>query len=368
MSVKSDVIVVGGGVVGTACARELRLAGRQVCVVDADSLGGEAWKAAAGMLAPQIEGDDGDPLFELGLGGREYYVTRAEELESATGIDIGLWQGGILRVARSEQDVENLKRRVAWQRQHGHLCDWLDATEVKAAWGWLAGTLGALWAPRDGAVQPLALVAALRKDATRLGVRFESDRVTGLVRTGARVTGVQGSSRIYSGGDVVLAAGAWSGRLTGLPRPLSVEPVRGQMAALPWPSGIAPAIVYGGAGSYVLHRDGEALVGSTMEHVGFASETDEAGQQLILSAARAIVPSLAPAPVLRAWAGLRPVTPDGVPILGREPRAEGLWYATGHGRNGILLAGITATVIRHLLAGEPTIEDLEPLRPERFWE
>ena len=320
------------------------------------------------MLAPQIEGHEGDPLFELGLAGREYYVTRADELREGTGIDIGLWQGGILRLARDDEEADELKGRVGWQRQHGMLCDWLLADEVQERWPWLAPTEGALGAPRDGAVDPHATVRALLADAARHGARRVRDRAVGLVRNGNRVTGVRGESDTYQAGHVVIAAGAWSGRLEGLPRPLSVEPVRGQMVAVPWPKDVPPAIVFGGHSGYVLHRNGEALIGATMEHVGFDASTTPEARDELLSNTTAYFPALAKEEVLRTWAGLRPVTPDGLPIIGREPRLEGLWYASGHARNGVLLSGITATIIQQQLMGESTIEGLETLRSDRFWE
>ena len=184
-------------------------------------------------------------------------------------------------------------------------------------------------------------------------------------RSGGKVTGVQGRDW-HPADDVVIAAGAWSGRIANLPRPVSVEPVRGQLVAYPWPANAPPAIVFG-YGGYLLHRNGEAIVGSTMEHAGFSSEVTEAGIATIRSRAEQLAPALVGAKVLRAWAGLRPGTPDGLPIVGREPNLQGLWYATGHGRNGILLAGITGRIINHLLSGEPTVEEVEVLRPERFW-
>jgi glycine oxidase len=147
---------------------------------------------------------------------------------------------------------------------------------------------------------------------------------------------------------------------------VSVEPVRGQLVAFPWPANTPPAIVFG-YGGYLLHRGGEAIAGSTMEHAGFAPEVTEAAVTAIRAHAEELAPALTGAKVLRAWAGLRPGTPDGLPIVGREPNLQGLWYATGHGRNGILLAGITGRIIGHMLAGEATVEEVEVLRPERFW-
>src|SRR6478736_2211302 len=166
---------------------------------------------------------------------------------------------------------------------------------------------------------------------------------------------------------VIIAAGAWSGRIEGVPRPISVEPVRGQMAAFPWPAGAEQAIVQG-SGVYVVPRGDEAIVGSTMEAAGFHPESTPAGLAHLFAKASALVPALAHLEVRRTWAGLRPGTPDGLPIIGREPRAEGLWYATGHGREGILLSVVTGRVVAQLVTGEaPMVEDLSAVRPDRFW-
>ncbi|HET7024280.1 MAG TPA: glycine oxidase ThiO [Gemmatimonadales bacterium] len=361
-----DVIVIGSGAIGAACGRELALAGRRVLLLDRTPRGGEAWSAAAGMLAPQIEAGPDDPIFQLGIAARERYVDLAPALQESVGIDIGLWLDGIARVAVAAEDVAELRARAAWQRQQGHLCDWFDPAEVKARYPWIGANHGALWAPRDGALDPSALVNGLRADAQRLGATVDLVEQAALLRDGDRVVGVQ-AGRKYSAEHVVVAAGAWSAEIGGLPRPVSVEPVRGQMAALPWPEGIEPAIVHGGNG-YVVARGGEAIIGSTMEFAGFDPSTTSAGLARIFAAASALCPSLTGLSVTRTWAGLRPMTPDGRPIIGAEPRARGLWYATGHGRNGILLAAMTGAVVASLIGEQSiTVEGLAAVSPERFW-
>jgi glycine oxidase len=360
-----DVIVVGGGAVGAACARELAVAGRRVLLVERGKPDGAAWRAAAGMLAPQIETEPEAPLFDLGIAGRERYVILASELLEGTGIDIGLWGSGIANVATDERTAGVLRTRVALQRQHGHLCDWLDAGEVHARWPQLGPSCGALWAPREATLDPNDLVRALLHDAQRRGATLVQDEIIAIECTNGKVSGVRGKDR-YSAPDVVVAAGAWSGHLDGLPRPLSVEPVRGQMAAVPWPAGLPPAVFYH-HNSYMLYRNGEAILGSTMEYVGFRPQVTEAGLASIVSKVSALHPTLASIGVQRSWAGLRPMSPDGLPIIGAEPSLPGLWYATGHGRNGILMAGITGVLVRELLDRTATREELPLMRPDRFW-
>jgi glycine oxidase len=192
------------------------------------------------------------------------------------------------------------------------------------------------------------------------------DEAVAIETRGDRVVGVAGRERHYAADQVVLAAGAWSGRIAGLPRPLSVEPIRGEMAALPWPPDVERAILYS-RDCYLVARDGEAVVGSTMEYAGFDASVTSAGLARIMAGAALLAPGLAELEVRRTWAGLRPSTPDGLPILGAEPRLRGLWYATGHGRNGILLAGISALLLRLMLTGQRPTEDLTALRPDRFW-
>ena len=362
-----DVIVIGAGAVGAACARELAWTGRRVLALDRDADQGDAWRAAAGMLAAQIEAQPDDPLFELGLAGRERLVELAGPLLESTGIDIGLWQQGIARLAMDEDELPGLKATAARQRQQGHLCDWLDPGEVRARWPWAGPSLGALWAPRDAALEPVRLVEALRADAQRLGAELAVDEISSLERRGDRVTGVRGRERTYLADQVVIAAGAWSGLIGGVPRPLSVEPVRGQMAALPWPPAIPAAILYT-KDCYILQRGDAAVVGSTMEYAGFRPEVTSAGLARLFTTATTLCPALAKLDVRRTWAGLRPMTPDGHPVVGAEPRMEGLWYATGHGRNGILLSAITGIIIRQLLDHQqPTFEELSALSPDRFW-
>jgi len=361
-----DVIVVGAGPVGAACARDFAETGRKILLIDRGGDHGEGWRAAAGMLAAQSGARPDDPLFELGIAGRERYAELGPLIQEKSGVDVGFWQEGIARVAADEGDAAMLRSQVAWQRQQGHLCDWFDAGEVKARWPWIGPSFGALWASRDAAVHPVRLVEGLVKDAQRLGATVVQDRITGIERRGDRVTGVIGKES-YAGGEVVIAVGAWGREIAGLPRPLAVEPIRGQMAALAWPGGVPRAIVLG-RGAYLVARDGEAVVGSTMEHAGFSPEVTAAGLAEIFTGVSALCPALARGEVLRTWAGLRPVTPDGLPIVGREPRVHGLWYAAGHGRNGVLLASITAVILTRMLAGENEIEHLAPLRPERFWE
>jgi glycine oxidase len=361
----SDVIVVGGGAIGAACTRELAASGRRVLVLDPGGRMGQAWHAAAGMLAPQIEADATDRLLQLGIAARDYYGPLAAALHESVGMDVGLWQEGIARVVRDGTEAEVLRTKVSWQQSRGHACQWIDTEEVARRWPWLAPTHGALWAPNDGALDPARLVEGLMADAKRMGAVPVSDRAIELRQERGKVMGIRGEAGSYSAPVVVLAAGAWTGLLQALPRAIPVRPVRGQMAALPWPAGIPRAIVYH-KDSYILARAGEAVIGSTMEEAGFQPEVTSAGLASIYTATISLCPSLVRSKVRRTWAGLRPVTPDGLPIVAPEPLVEGLWYATGHGRNGILLAGLTGVIVQQLIDGLRPVFDLEAFSAERF--
>jgi glycine oxidase len=359
-----DVAVIGGGVIGAACARAAALRGLAVGIFEPGPDPGAASPASAGMLAAQIEPLD-DGLAALAVRSRDLYQRLAAELEEATGMDIGFWAGGIAAIALDDEEAEQLKDAVAHQRQAGLRCDWLEADDVHERWpGSAPECRGALFAPEDGAVDPQALARACLADARRLGAALIPERALEVRRDARRATGVVTREGPTGADHVVVAAGAWSNELRGLPRPVPVEPVRGQMAAVPWPGG-PPAILYHDR-SYVLARGGAALLGSTMEHAGFDSRVTNEGLAQIFRGAIRLLPSLKTQPVERMWAGLRPVTPDGWPIVGADPEVERLWYATGHGRNGVLLASLTGEIIGSLLARGETDVDIGALAMGRF--
>ncbi|HEX4632794.1 MAG TPA: FAD-dependent oxidoreductase, partial [Gemmatimonadales bacterium] len=242
--VSPDVAVIGGGVVGAACARAAALRGLRVVLFEPGPDPAAASPASAGMLAAQIEPDD-EALLALAIRGRETYEPLANALKDTTGVDVGFWRDGIASVAFDEAGVDRLRKAAAWQRQMGLSCRWLEAQEVRESWPALSpDALGALLAAEDGAIDPPLLTQALRQDAERLGVKVRTERVTGVVIDGGHVTGVRTARGKRAAGAVVVAAGAWAARLEGLPRPLPVEPVRGQLALARWPDGTPPAILY----------------------------------------------------------------------------------------------------------------------------
>lgn len=361
-----EVVIVGAGVIGAACARAaaVRMAGRRIVLCDPGPEPAGATAASAGMLAAQIESAD-DPLRALAVRARDQYETLAPALLESTGIDIGLWREGIAWLAFDATRAADLQAIVAEQRQAGLRCDWLEADEVAARFPGAAPCGGALLAPEDGALDAPALGRALLADARRRGVVTMREPVVGVTIDRGRAIGVRTPTAAIGAANVVVAAGAWSARLAGLPRVLPVRPIRGQMTATAWPTGMPTAILYSDH-AYVLRRGEEALLGSTMEDVGFDAGVTASGIATVRAAAARLVPALAGLPSLRSWAGLRPLTPDGRPLLGADPDTAGLWYATGHGRNGILLAALTGEIIGGLLAGDPSEIDLTPFGVARF--
>jgi glycine oxidase len=301
----------------------------------------------------------------LAVRARDLYETLAPALLETTGIDIGFWRPGIASITFDDPAAERQREAVAGQRQAGLRCDWLEPEDVFERFpGMAPDCRGALFAPEDGAVDPIALTRALLADAKRLGATVVTAPVERITAAAGRAAGVATAEGALLAEHVVVAAGAWSSGLAGLPRVLPVEPVRGQMAAVPWPAGIPPAIAFHDH-TYVVARGGEALLGSTMEHVGFDARVTEAGLAQIRRGAARLLPMLAAVEFARTWAGLRPVTPDGRPIVGADPDLAGLWYATGHGRNGMLLAALTGEIVGDLLTRGETDVDITALQPGR---
>lgn len=364
----TDVLVVGGGIIGAAAARSLALTGLSVGIIDSGTEAGIATQASAGMLAPLAETVIDDPLLGVYIRARDIYCELAPQLKDETGVDVALWTDGIVKIAFTQEDEDEARQSVAWQRQQGINSEWLTPEDLRERCPGLTDQIrGALLSPEDGALDPLALLEGLLVSAANHGASIaRRERATRVLIEDGRVTGVRTDRGQHAAGAVVLAAGAWSGRVEGLPRPLSVRPIRGQMVAFDWPSDEPPAIIYTGTG-YILWRGVELVAGSTMEHVGYDASVTDAGIERVQADATRLYPALAGAHVRRRWAGLRPGTPDGQPIIGQDPDVEGLWYATGHGRNGILLAAITGEILAGLFTDEPLEYDLAPLAPGRFW-
>jgi glycine oxidase len=360
-----DVVIIGAGIVGLASARELARTGKRVLLLDRGEPGSGASWAAAGMLAPQVGARAGDPLLALGVEARERYAALAADL-GREGHDVGLRLEGITKVAFDDESERTLQAAVADQTSLGLDAVWLSRRDLVWRHPGIAPTAqGAFLAPKDGSVDNVTLCAALVADVKRHGVSYIGGEVVDIVTSHGRATGVRTEFDHHHAGTVVLAAGAWSASIAGLPRRLFVEPVRGQMALAPWPANEPKGIVFGRAG-YVVARGDSAVVGSTMERAGFDGSTTDAGLAHVRAEAGALFPALGSVMFSRAWAALRPMTPDGLPILGPDPVVDGLIYATGHGKNGILLGPITGEIVRDLVVHGSSRRDIAPFSVSRF--
>jgi glycine oxidase len=351
-----DVIVVGGGAIGLACAVGLGGERLRVLLVSS-SEPGVASSASAGILAPSVAGEASSAARLLALESRDMYREYVSHLESQTGVKVPLDLSGILEVP--PRDMEPAARAGLHVNS-----EWLDGAAIRVLEPLLAPCAGAAFHPNNGAVDPVALLKALLAAATRNAqITMVDARVT---RIDARERTFRVHARDHAEFEaprVVLAAGAWVASIAGLPRPLPVFPARGQMIAF---DAVRLRHVVMGPRGYIVPRGNRLLVGSTMEHVGLDAGVTADGAELLRSVGSDLIPELAARKPIAQWAGLRPMTPDSLPIVGEDPQCAGLFYACGHSKNGLLLAPITARAITDLVVRGRTILDLEPWTVSRF--
>ena len=365
---RPDVIIVGGGIIGCAVAFFLAKSGIRPLVLERDQVGGEASSGAAGMLTAQAHTDGPEPLFDLKLASRALYEGLAGELLDRTGLDIEYRRLGHIVPALTEAEAAAVKERVAWQAARGLAAVWLEAGEARALEpGMTPDVLGAGWFPEDHHVNNTAVTQALASATMRLGGQVQTDcTVVDLAREGERVTGVRTTDETVPAGTVILCAGAWMQQFekaAGIPLP--IVPAKGQIVVARQEPPALRHVVYGAAAYAVPRPSGEHIIGSTVEFVGFDKRVTVEGMTGLLQGITRLVPALHEAAMAASWGCLRPAAPDGLPLLGRVPGRPGLVIATGHFRNGILLAPITGKVIAELIAdGKPSIS-LEPFRPDR---
>ena len=354
---REHVVIAGGGLVGLSTAVAVARRGIR-CTLVSERRAGEASPAAAGMLAPGVEHATG-PAHDFGLAARDYYPEFLAWLERATGVAVPFGPAGILQVAATTEDASRL------EADAGGNARWLTPVELRKLEPALAPAAGALLHTRDGAVDNEVLVEVLRRYvASAASITVVNEAIVSIEAGSDGAAALCASGRQYAGSAVVIATGAWTGALKGLPRALPVEPVRGQMLELA--AGPLRRVVFAGGGYLVPRSSGTTLVGSTMEKVGFDSSITDDARAHLLAVAAAASPALGAAPVLRHWAGLRPLTPDLQPIVGRDPDQPTVVYACGHSRNGILMAPLTGDIVAALLAGEAPGHDLSAFAPDRF--
>jgi glycine oxidase len=362
-----NVLVVGGGIMGLSVALDLAKSGVNVTVLERAVFGAEASSAAAGMLAPQLEMSGPGPYLDLCLRSRGLYPAWAKELEERSGVDVDYVESGSLSVAFTEAEAYELDGQVAWQRAAGLRADFLTAAELKRLEPKVSDkALAGAHHPDDHQVDPTKLLKALSIAAARAGALFRTGYVRSLVEEKGQVTGADVDGERLTADYVVLAAGSWSGLVAGgHVDPRVVKPARGQMVGLELRQPPTRCFLKSASGYVVPRTDGRVICGSTMELVGYDKRVTAKGVAKILSAAMELIPELAEAAVTSTWSGLRPWSQDGLPLLG-DAGVPGLLLATGHFRNGILLAPITAKVIGQLIRNERVSLDLGPFRARRL--
>lgn len=367
-----DVVVVGAGIAGAAAAHGCAERGARVLLLDRGEPGGQASGAAAGMLAPCSEAAEAGAFLDAGRESLRLWPELAERLREQARVDCELVLDGLLRIAATEEEAAVLRGRVAWQRELGADAGWLSPEALGGVEPALAGGHhGAARYPGEGHVHSPRAVRAFVEATRRLG---------GEVRRGVEVAGADAAGRLLLAGEppvaagtVVVAAGVWSGRVAaalGAQTALPVRPVRGQLVALRGLPRLPRHVVFGGRLGYaVAKRDGLLLVGSTEEDAGFDCRVTADATERLLGTARALVRGAGDSTLAHAWAGLRPAAPDALPLLGEldTPRhAPRLLAATGHFRNGVLLAPLTGRAIASLVLDGAVSPLIAPFDPRRF--
>ncbi|MCA1611501.1 MAG: glycine oxidase ThiO [Acidobacteria bacterium] len=363
MSSRPDVLIVGGGAIGCALARELAGRGAAVTVLERAEPGSEASGAAAGLIAPRAERLPRGPLFDLAAESRRLYPGWCAELERETGLPVGWSPNGVLRC-----DLDGRADFSAWldRQASAFPVEEVDRDGVQRLSRGLVSpdARGGLFFREDGSVDPRRLTRALWESAATRGVRF----VLGVSARRFHVSenrcrGVETDGGVFEAGAVVDAAGAWAA-FDPETAPLPVKPVRGQIVRLAGTPPFLPRVVQS-ADVYVVPRaDGSVVLGSTEEDVGFRKDVTAGAVAALIDAACRLVPSLRRAQFMDAWSGLRPASRDALPILGAS-RLPGLFFAAGHFRNGILLAPVTAVRVADSILADPG-ESLAPFAAARF--
>jgi len=349
-----DVIIVGGGIIGLSLAIALRKRGATVLVVERGEPGREASHAAGGMLV-DCSLETPSALQPLATASARMYPEFAHELEVESGMKVDLRDYGTI-LFPSPEHAADADRCGGIQLTAKSFLDSEPA---------LAPVNEPSWCLKERSVDPRALTAAASQTAKHRGVDFSSgDPVTQIDIADGRVVGVTTTKTSFIAGKVVNCAGAWAGQIG--PFSVPTRPVKGQMLCLVMPSRTLLRHVIRSPQAYLIPRsDGRLLVGATVEEAGFDKKTDTATIQRLHRAAIEMVPKLSDARILEDWAGLRPGTPDGLPILGPTP-TPGYFVATGHFRDGILLAPVTAKVMADVIEGRVPEHDLRAFSPSRF--
>jgi glycine oxidase len=361
-----DVAVIGAGIIGEAVAYELVARGASVALLDCRGAGLGSTQAAAGMLVPFLEGS-GKPLLPLATESLGMYDAFIARVSLDSGMRVGYSRTGSLQVAEADEPLDGLLSIAAGVRMAGVQCELLDANGARDAEPQLSSTIsGALLVETHGFVVASDLTGALAAAAIKRGAQLRVPAMVHRIAGRNAVVEIQLADDRVTARHVVVAAGSWSGQIAidGV-RPLPVRPVRGQLLQLAWNGPALNRIVWGSRCYLVPAGPKTILVGATVEEAGFDERTTAGGVRGLLNAACDLVPGLAEATFVGARVGLRPATPDEMPLIGRSVKVPGLVYATGHYRNGMLLAPLTARAVADLVLDnreDPLLACASPLR------
>jgi glycine oxidase len=375
--VTSSAIVIGGGIIGCATACELARAGWRVTLIERHRPGAEASSAAAGLLFSLGDSPEIDAFHDLARRSVQLYRGVADELRDLTAIDVEYMTAGTIYPLLSASELAGARARARWPSARELGVEVLEGAAVHEREPALAKDIAAaLFVHADHWVNNERLVLAYAAAAARRGADVRSGiEVSEIVVEGGRARGVLAAGERIDADAVLIAAGAWSGALiagvaggvaAGRAVALPVEPVKGQMLAVSNSPPLLSHAVHAGEVYLVPRPSGELLIGATVEHAGFARDVTAGGLAGLIHDAVRLVPEVARRPVTRSWYGFRPWVPDGMPVLGPWPGVAGLYVATAHYRNGIVLAPITAVLMAEAIVSGRTPDLLVPFLPDRL--
>jgi glycine oxidase len=365
----SDVVVIGAGVIGCACAYELAAAGAKVHVIETRRVGQGASQASAGVLAPYIEGHESSELRALGRRSLDLYDDFVARVSADSGITVQYDRSGTLEVAFDEEELAKYRATADALTGEGIEARVLEVEALREIEPLAAtGARGGLLIGIHGFIGVPDLTEALAVAARKKGAQFTLDtRVVAIREAGGRPA-IETEHGSYTPDVVIMAAGSWTGQvaIAGV-EPVAVKPIRGQLLHLAWPTEQPLRRVVWGAECYIVPwLNGRVLVGATVEDAGFDERATAAGVRDLLEAACTLIPHLWQASFVEVRVGLRPMSPDSLPIVGRSEVVPGLIYATGHYRNGVLLAPLTASLVKAIVLQQGDDQALRSLTPARL--
>ena len=365
-----ETVVIGAGIAGFCVAFALWERGAAVTIVEASRAGSGATGASAGMLVAQYEAGESGAKFRLCVESRKRYPDFAERLQAVSGRSLHVRWDGMLVANLTEEEQEDAAESASWQRELGLEAEILSPTEVERIEpGVSAAVYSYLWLPSEGWLDSQLLGEVMRETCARTDIRLiVGNSVADVLTVAGAAVGVRMiDGRTLTADRVVVAAGASSGGIGGLPRTLPVRPVRGQILRFAAGATTLRRLLASHAGRYLVPRDdGTVLAGSTMEDVGFDRSITDDAARLIHQSVSQLYPRLTESRPVEQWAGLRPICVDSLAVLGPDPDVAGLLYATGYGRDGILVSPLAGAVVAELAIEGSSEFDWHPFSPGRF--